>query len=225
LVTIRDYDEGFLRTLLGEEVEIELDGEKTLAFGFPVPGVKGPDAFKGQVPLCFGEPEDVYQQSYLPMIVVKRTAFTPAMDRWMSYGEEYRVPADDAQSIALTMPDGTTVHGWDRWEFKEFAYPFDMLYTVEIRSKRRGPAERIFEKVSRYLRPNFQVFLFDSESEERGYNTFVEGINMLDELSDVADRLVGYSYSIRVEGELDMRDPIVQDVLTSLPQFRFHRGG
>jgi len=217
LVTLRDFDEGFLRTLLGSEVEIELDGEKTLAIGVPIAGVRGPEQFQGQVPVCFGEPEEVYQLNLLPCIVVSRSTFTPAMDRSMPYGEEYRVPAMDAQSVALTMPDGTVVNGWDRWEFKEFATPFDMLYTVELRARRRGDANRMFDHASKLLRPHFEVFVFDTEGDERGYNTFLDPWTSIDALSDVADRVVGFSVSIRVEGELDLRDPIVQDVLTSMP--------
>ena len=52
----------------------------------------------------------------------------------------------------------------------------------------------------------------DSISENRYYTFFSDGaVNDIGEIVDVAQRLKGYSISVKVEGEIDLVDPAVRD--------------
>jgi hypothetical protein len=61
-----------------------------------------------------------------------------------------------------------------------------------------------------------QIFLLDSENEERGYYAFVESTDPLSEIQDVTERLQGHTISLRVEAELDFDEPFVAPTTPNL---------
>lgn len=67
----------------------------------------------------------------------------------------------------------------------------------------------MFLHVGRIFWAYGQVFLRDSEGDERGYYAFSDSVPNLSEIADVADRLQGHTISLRVEGELDFHEPFL----------------
>jgi len=211
-VFLRNFDEGVVTTLGGELVLIELDGEQVQDYAVRINGVQGPEAWGGMVPVIFQNPEDVYQDGVMPHIAVSRTAITPAMNRWNPMGRAYMVPAGD----------GETHRGSDgqqypkRVEIATYPYPYDISYDLHLRGRRRSEADLMLLHVGRYFFPYGQVFLKDSEGDERGYYAFQESIDNLDEVAAIADRTLGHTLSLRVEAELDFNDPWIAPTTPNL---------
>lgn len=211
-VFLEDFDVGLVRSFGAELMEIELDGEKVQDYVLKVDGVTGPDPYRGMIPVIFMNPEDVYQPDLLPQIVVSRSAVTPAPTRWFPGGREYRVPA----ATAKTVTGSNGQRGPTLVEVKAWTPPFDIQYDVHLRARLQGQAQRMLRKVGRVLWFYGQIFVKDSEGEERGYHAFAESIDNLDEIAEVSERMVGNSISVRIEGELDFFDPMLARTMTRL---------
>jgi len=203
-VFIEDFDVGVATTMGAELIEIELDGERVRCYGVRIDGVTGPDEYQGLVPVNMSEPEDAFQEHLLPQIIVSRGSMTPQMNRWQPGGHEYQVPASNAQSVVG--PDGVTRMP-TMVERKWWSYPFEISYDIHLRARLRLQADRMLRHVGRFFWAYGQVFLRDSEGDERGYYAFADSYDNLQELADVADRLQGHTISMRVEAELDFNEP------------------
>lgn len=208
LVFLREFDEGIVRTMGAELIDIEKDGETVQDYAIRVDGVNGPDEYGGYLPVIWQTPEDVYQDHLLPHVVVARTSITPAMNRWQPGGREYMVPASMAKMLRVRAT-GEEMEIPSHVEIKRWAYPFDIAYEVHLRAKLRWQADKMLRHVGRKFWAYGQVYLIDSEGDERGYYAFQESINSLDEIADIADRLIGWTISLRCEGELDFNDPYI----------------
>jgi hypothetical protein len=204
-VRLEDFDVGVATTIGSVLVNIERDGELVQTYAVGIEGVTGPDEYEGLIPVSMADPEDAFQDQFLPQIVISRGAISPAMARWFPGGFEYQVPARNAEQIpgpgGRSMP--TLV------EKKYWTYPFEITYDLHLRAKLRWQADRMLFHVGRYYWAYGQIFLRDSEGEERGYYAFAESIDSLSEITDIADRLQGHTISLRVEAELDFQEPVV----------------
>jgi len=186
-----------------------------------VPGVCPPDGYQG-VPVVFANSEDVNTDFKLPYILVKRDDWSPANERWMPGAVQYRAPADGARLLRATGPQGQVKTGWDRMEQLAQAIPYDITYTISVSGRFRGAGQRnnanaLFKHVLRTFPPYGWMWLTDSIGDMRSYEAFNEGISDLDNIVDVQDRTLGQAITLRVEGELDLKDPVsVQTVRTPL---------
>lgn len=202
---LEDFDTGLVTTFGAVLKDIVLDGETVQDYAVQIPGVTGPDEYDGLVPVIFQEPEDVYQTGFIPHIAISRSAITPAMQRWHPVGKAYQIPAAMAQTV--TAQDGST--GPSLNELKGCALPFDITYDLHMRGRLRQQANNMLRYVGRFHWAYGALYFRDSEGDERGYDAYVESIDNLDELVEFSDRTLGFTMSIRVEGELDFSDPIV----------------
>ncbi len=205
-VFLEDYDVGLAETMGGELITIVLDGEEVQTYALRVTGVTGPPQYDGMIPILMGEPDPVYQEHLLPAVVVSRGSIDPDMQRWHAGGFEYFLAAPGA-----TMKDvpGTGRQIPDKVEIKRYAYPYNISYDLHIRARHRSQADKMLRKVGKHFWAYGQVFLKDSEGCDRGYYAFVESIAALNEIVDVTDRLQGHTFSLRVEAELDFREPSI----------------
>lgn len=219
-VFLEDYDVGIARTLGAEEVQIEIpdDNEVATVFAVRIDGVTGPDEFDGMIPVYMSDPEDAYQANLLPQIILTRGAITPQLERWFPGGHEYQVPAHDASEVEG--PDGVTKMP-TRVERKWWTVPYEISYDLHLRARLRVQADRMLRHVGRFFWARGQVFLTDSEGDERGYYAFQDSIDNLSEIADVADRLQGHTISLRVEGELDFNEP---HLMPTTPNFTLNTG-
>lgn len=211
LVGIRAFDQGIVETL-GAKIDTKLDNYFVQIEGIdPAPGMPG-------VPITFSFPEDVYEKYKLPAILVRRDDIAPAMQRWHPGAGKYRTPGRGALPVA----SGTQT-SFDRFENAHQSTPFDLVYTLEVRARHRGgegvrnQANGILHHVLRVYQPYGRMVLIDSVGDYRSYEAFMEGVAVLDEVAEVAERMIGFAVTVRVEGELDLNDPVTQKAVTKPP--------
>lgn len=218
-VTLRDFDCGVVETM-GSVVVNE-------NYWLTVPGIDPPPGVPG-IFVTFANPEPEYEKYRIPMVLVRRSDISPAMQRWHPGLGQYRVPAPEALPVTVQLRNGTTVSGYDRYEETQQACPFDISYDIEITARHRGDAgvrnqaNLILAHLLKVYPPYCRVLLKDSIGDVRSYDAFMESMAVLDEVVDVADRQIGFSMSLRVEGELDVSDPEVTTVVTSPANVRMH---
>lgn len=220
LVFLEDYDVGLASTIGGELIDILLDGETADVYALRAAGITGPDQYKGLVPIIMEAPEDAYTANLLPQIVISRGSITPDMARWFPGGREYMVPAHRAETVEGTYTGigektrdeqtiRTGVKGPSKVEIKAWALPFEISYDVHVRARLRSQADKLFRIVGAVLWKWGQIRLRDSEGDERGYYAFLESIDQLSDIGDIADRMMGHTFSLRVEAELDFHEPFL----------------
>jgi len=205
-VTIRDFDQGIVETM-GSFVEDQ-------RYWLSIPGIDPPPGRPG-VLVTFSFPESEFKSYVVPLVLIRRDDISPAMERWHPGTETYRTPPADALPVEL--PEDGTINagkrGHDRREVGAQAMPFDISYTISVLAHYRGaPGQRgqvhaIFHHVLKTYGPYSTVLLYDSLGDPREYHTFTESTSVLDEHSEIADRIIGLAISLRVEAELDLYEP------------------
>jgi len=241
-VGLRNFDQGVVTTLgatlYGSDTGRGHLSNYYISSGIlpvePPPGVPG-------VPVTFSHPEDIWERYRVPVIVVRRDEFVPAMSRWHPGMVVWRGPAPGAKEARVVYDEGTrgevVLLGYDRYMQQEMAVPFDITYTVSIYARNRGKGpippkgtptgftgaegsprnqvNRMTDYVLRRLPPYGQITVIDSVGDTRGYYSFMEGLASLDEVEGVRERVLGFAITVRVEAELNLSDPIVCSAVTS----------
>lgn len=210
-VFLEHFDVGLATTIGAQLIDVSLDGEIAKEYAILFDSIVGPDQYNGMVPVVFSNPEDVYQSYLLPSVYLNRSSIAPDMQRWFGGGREYMVPAAVA---TYTTIDGVQVP--NRVETKSWTLPYTINYEVHCRARLRRQADLMLQQLGKHLWAYGQLFLTDSIGEERGYYAFVDSIDTLDEIADVADRTMGHMISIRVEAELDFNEPSILPTQTNL---------
>jgi hypothetical protein len=200
IVTIYDFDEGFIRSL-GGVLDVN-DQTYYLEEG------------NFRVPIYFENPEAVLRMKKIPVVVIARSMeYDPPRFHSISY--EYQIPADGSQQVPVYDPLTGRLLGYvpDYYETKFSAYPVDFLYDVNLFfRKKKDLVEFLNMKILKTLQPvsifNY-VEVIDSERETRLYECFLETINFNTELIDIAEKVEGATITYRVKGELDLNNPVV----------------
>jgi hypothetical protein len=115
--------------------------------------------------------------------------------------------------------------GFDSYEDKSQAVPFDILYTVQIRARYRNnlkvEAMQMLRFTLKRFPPYSSVYVRDSQNELRSYTAFMESPSAMDTKPDVAGRETNFNISLRVEAEIDLTDPVISRAMTSLPTINY----
>lgn len=243
IVGLRNFDAGVVTTLGAELHDADTGkgphSDYYIKYGLvpvvPAPGLPG-------VPVRFSHPEDVYARFRLPVVVVRRDGFDPAMNRYHPGHKSWRAPAQTASPVSVTFDQGTnaeqTIYGFDKYETKDTGVPFDLTYTISIYARHRGkgPApetgtptgfagaagsprnqvNKVLDFILRKYPPYCQVLLEDSIGDTRKYSAFMEAVSHLDEVPEVTERVLGFAVTLRVEAELDLADPETYRAATAL---------
>lgn len=215
-VWITDFDRGVVESL-GAVVNEAGD----LYILKDVTGVCPPPDYEG-IPVYFAFPDEVLDAKILPSFVVRRDDATPAMSRWHLGNQQYRIPAPGSHEVSVTHPiTGEVIAtGADRYETKDQAVPFDLMYTIQIRARYRNnlkvEAMKMLQYTLKRYPPYTSVYVKDSEDEVRGYTAFMESPSPLDTRPDVAGRETNFNVTLRVEAELDLNDPFVQSAVVGV---------
>lgn len=227
LVDVRSFDRGVVETL---GAKVYANGVLAESPDTPVPDanyyliVDGIDPAPGQpgVQITWSYPEDVYEFEKLPMLLVRRDDISPAMQRWHPGAEKYQTAALGANPVL----SGQSVF-YDAWESQQQATPFDLTYTIQVMARHRGgPGQRnqanlLLAHVLKVYPPYGAVVVRDSLGDFRTYEAFMEGTSVVDEVAEVAERMIGFAVSLRVEGELDLINPETRKAVTTPPQFNW----
>lgn len=239
-VWINDFDKGIQTSLQGILTPYTEDGGERYRYAidfrnFPFRrdhrtgnlaykdyGVDGPDVFGGRVPIFFVAGAPPFNPKIYPSIVIRRTSMDPAFQNGgQSYGIEYRARADDANAVSVELASGQVVTGYDAYEIKAPAVPYNIGYDINIRSRgdsAQGQASLMLKALSRIIEPpGFTLYLRDDLGDERGYDAIVESITPVTEVLDLTGRDAGWTIGVIVHGELDHMEPYVVPALTSTP--------
>ena len=200
IVTIFDYDVGFIQSLDGI-----LDINDQIYY-LEYKNIK--------VPIYFENPEAVLKMKRIPVITISRSIeYDPSRFHSISY--EYQVPAEDSQLVPIydQLTGRLLGHIYSHYERKFSAYPVDFLYDVNLFfRKKQDLLEFLNMKILKTLQP-VSIFNFvnvkDSENELRRYECFLETINFNTEIIDIVEKVEGATVSYRVKGELDLNNPEV----------------
>jgi len=221
-VWITDFDRGVVTTLGGEVNTIgDMYVIKDIPGVSPPPPV-GEIEFEG-IPVYFAFPDETIDPKILPSFVVRRDDISPAMSRWHLGNQQYNVPAAGSHAVTITNPRTGDVmaEGFDQYEDKSQAVPFDLMYTIQIRARFRNNLKVEAMKMLLYTLkkypPYTTVYVKDSNDDLRSYTAFMESPSALDTKPDVAGRETNFNVTLRVEAELDLNDPVVRTSLSSLP--------
>jgi hypothetical protein len=224
-VWLTDFDRGVI-TSLGAGLNSVGDMYVINVPGVSPPPPSGEVEFEG-VPVYFAFPDETIDPKILPSFVVRRDSFDPAMSRWHPGGQQYRVPAPGAHAAVVTNPRTGDVMatGFDSYEDKSQAVPFDILYTVQIRARYRNnlkvEAMQMLRFTLKRFPPYSTVYVRDSQNELRSYTAFMESPSAMDTKPDVAGRETNFNISLRVEAEIDLTDPVISRAMTSLPTINY----
>jgi len=215
-VGLRDFDQGIVETL-GAFVQDQ-------RYWLTVDGVDAPPGRPG-VLVTFSWPEDEYKSYVVPMVLIRRDDIAQAMERWHPSKQTYVTPPREALKVKL--PTDDTVfsgrEGHDRMEVGFQATPFDISYTISAVAHyrgaigQRGQVQLVFHEILKTYGHYGKVEVHDSLGDPRYYNTFMQGTSVLDEHSEIADRIIGLALSLRVEAELDLFSPAVHRTVTQPP--------
>jgi hypothetical protein len=173
----------------------------------PVPGKPADVVF-----VIMGNPEQALVASILPMIVVRRDSIQPDMKRWNSFGH-----IDYFQGVSGSIEVQGNVSGFSLVETKPQAMPYELSYTISIYARLETQALRILRRLLRRFPPYGAIPVIDSLKEQRTYTTYNDSsVSDISEIVDVSERTRGYSFSIRVEGELDLYDEDIRSTVSTV---------
>lgn len=171
-----------------------------------------------QVPVIFNRPLPLYSDRFYPSFVILRGDASPDLARWHSVGAmQYRVPSDDATFQAVILANGDVVSGYDKYEELPQAWPFNIPYTINMYARYEYEAIAMLKKVLSVFKPYSKVDIKDSFCTDRSYTVFNEnGFSDISEVADIVDRVKAYSVEIRIEGELDLSEPEINDTVLEI---------
>ena len=229
-VDLRCFDQGVVTTMgAGLHTVTMPSGETLRNYFLDVPLTKGRVGRPGLpgVPIIFAFPEDVFEKYDYPLISIRRDDINPTMNRWHPGTLQYRAPAVNASQEVVNSNPGVTgapdLTGFNQVEQLQQATPYDITYTISILARNRGgmgqtnQANAILKSVLKTYPPYSFIEVIDSIGDIRTYECFQESVSHLDEVPEVADRVIGFAVTIRVEGELDLGDAELHNTVTSLP--------
>jgi len=210
IVTLRDFDQGIVESIGAKVTDSN--------YYVDIPGVSPPSGMPG-VPVVFSPPEDRFEQYKIPCIWLSRDDISPTMERFQPGALPYRAPSRTALPVSH---NGRT--GFDRMVQAQQAIPVEISYTFNLIASLRGTpgatgnlANAMFAFALRVFTPVSAMYLTDSVGDVRSYTMFVDSYSMLDEVQDIANRMMGFMITARVEGELDVFNPFEQRTVLQDP--------
>lgn len=228
VVHLEDFDRGLVETL-GAKPFLVPGSVDDYSYYWPLDTVKPPPGMPG-VPILFGDGEDVFEKYKVPYVLVSPAAPQAAMHRWHPTTTEYRAPAPTAREVVVG-----GVRGFDRYEEKQQAHPFDFTYVLRAMTTRRarprpgaglgfpavpavegGSSNALLEAILRVYPSYCGVNVRDSAGDIRTYSAFMESIEKANEATAVGDRILGYAVTVRVEGEWDLIETTVHPAVRRL---------
>lgn len=221
-VWVSDFDRGVITTLGGE---INAVGDTYVIMnvsGVSPPPATGEREFEG-IPVYFSFPDETINPKILPSFVVRRDDLIPAMSRWHPGNQQYNIPSTGSRPVTITNPRTGDVmaQGFNEYEDKSQAVPFDLMYTIQIRARYRNnlkvEAMKMLHHTLKKYKPYTVVYVKDSNDDLRSYTAFMESPSALDTKPDVAGREANFNVTLRIEAELDLNDPEVRQAMSGLP--------
>lgn len=147
--------------------------------------------------VVFKRPEPTNVDFELPEIVITRDNAVPAANRRLSPVVQYRLPAPGATRVSA----GGQL-GWNEYETKNKARPYDFTYTIECWCRYRPIAQMLVQIVMASYPDLATVVITDSIGNKGTYAVYQQGLADITQVASMVDRIAGYALTIKVEGEL-----------------------
>lgn len=208
-VFVRNFDQGIIETLGAVVREDVLTSLGTRRTGYWIDEVfTAPTA----VPVIFNNPEQIFEKKIYPSYLITRNNIEPDLARWLSVAQiEYRAGVSGTDDVI----DG--VSGFSQVETKAQAWPTSLYYSVSCYARYEHEAVPMLRRLMKVFKPYSKMSLLDSLGEVRDYTVFAQaGASDIGEFVDVADRLKAYALDLRIEGELDLTDPVIVNTVGSV---------
>ena len=158
---------------------------------------------KAQVVFSKSEPTNI--DMVVPEIIINRDNVVPAYNRRLSIVQEYKIPAPGAFPVSI----GDQL-GWSAYEMKDKAQPFDLYYTISVWARYRQVAHNLLQTVMAKYGMDGKVTVIDSIGNPGIYAVYHQGTADLTQVTNMVDRIVGLSMSIKVEAELTLnKTPVI----------------
>jgi len=205
-----DYDLAVVKRLGGEIVNLTVDGEVRTAYAATVAGSEGAPGYGDRVPIFLVYPEAVFVPRIMPCFVVRPGAPETAWDRRSWYGIAKRAPAEGANPVTVTLPDGTEVDGFDSYVEQWRGEAYNLPYDVQLYGRtQRGEAAIMplyLHAMKRFVAPSFPVKVLDSLSDERVYDCINVSWSDNSDLDSPTQRRILMQVSFQIMGEFEIVD-------------------
>lgn len=214
---IRNFDEGLIYTLCGSVIGNQ--------YYLTVKGLKktAGTSLADKVPVYFTivSQAEIFPGFKVPAVVVKRESIDFAMDRLLTPGLAYRVPAEGANLVEIN-----GVVGYDAYEEMESYMPVDIRYSVQVMARYTSDANVLLMHLfKKFQTPFAVVFVKDDLGIQNSYEMRVESISNISDLIDVSEKLIGWNISLKILGELPLAQPTVSKaVIDRKINFNFMEG-
>ena len=150
--------------------------------------------------VVYKRPEPTQVEMDVPLIVITRDDVAPAPERIYTIAQQYRLPAAGATRVSAA-----GCLGYSSYEQKEQEQPYDLMYSFEVWSRYRSVAQMLKLMImTKFPMRRGKIVVTDGIGCERVYAAFLEGTADLTEVNSIVDRLVGFSITVRLEGELTL---------------------
>jgi len=209
-VFIGDFDLGVVLRVGGELVDYTVDGGTRQEYAINMTGVTGPSEYGGHVPIFFVAGRVPFSPRIFPCVVIRRQDPELAMQNGgQSWGVEDRIPSDGASEVTIEFPDGSEETGYDSYDSKQPAPPYNLRYEIILHA-RGGRAQQDSNLMLKHMMeiftpPGGLIYVTDSIDDERSYDAFIESMNQTTEVLDLTARDVGWTLTLLIHGELDVR--------------------
>jgi len=203
-VFLRNFDQGVIDTL-GATPDASVPDDP--CFALYIPGVSDPT---NRVTVYMNNPEQIYKMKRFPLISILREDPTIALQRWMGVGQ-----LEARYGVSGTGLVIGGVSGFTQYVSKPQATPFDFTYNITCMDRYERNVQPILLQVLKSFPHIGKLFVKDSLGLQRTYEARSEGsLTPLKENVDPVNRIVSYTVTVRVDGEMDLTSAISTSAVT-----------
>ena len=207
------YDKGVVEHLgaIIEECTL-LDGRKTYSYVVSIDGVTGDERYNGKVPISIIPVSTAYHPDIVPSIAIRPGEPTIADDRLLSLDIAGRWAAPGAKEVTVG-----GVSGFDRYQIRRSPLPVDFTYEIIMYAPKRNIGLLMRSFLLKKFPKHESLSVQDSVGDTRTYEMHLESIFNNSELASIAERIISYTFSVRIVGEIDVFDIETNQAATSSP--------
>lgn len=147
--------------------------------------------------VVFKKSEPTTIDMVVPEITISLDNVVPDEQRILTPTMQYRLPAGGATRVSA----GGQL-GWTAYKTKDKAEPYDFTYTIECWSRYRYVAQQLREMIMAKYPMRGTIVVTDDIGNRGKYLVTQVGTAELSQVSSMVDRIVGFSLTIKCEGEL-----------------------
>jgi len=203
-VFLRNFDQGVVDSL-GALPDASVPEDP--CFALYIPGVSDPT---NRVTVYMNAPESIFKFKRFPLISITRQDPTLALQRWMGVGQLESRFGVSGTGIVIG-----GVSGFTQYMSKPQATPYDFTYDILCMDRYETTVQPILRQVLKTFPQIGKLFVKDSLGLQRTYEARSEGsLVPVKENVDPVNRIVSYTVTVRVDGEMDLTSAVTRTAVT-----------